>query len=215
MKLSILMVVAGLISLNCARNDATISKDLPAGAKPGPIVRLHFASTGRFFCSGTIISNTRLLTAGHCVAAAAGFMGIAKDSIEVRSANGVVIDVAAQPLAADDRTDQGMVSGNFTSAIKATVVSDSKRNIDLWNEASLVNCGYPFGGALFCTPVKNPKYFSFSWKAKSYLYPGMSGGPVFDKLSGLIVGINSAAMEEYDIFATTLEIFSNLKVSLE
>lgn len=212
MKVLSILVLFAVIALGCTKHEEAI-KVADSAESYGPIVRLHFASTGRFFCSGTVISATKVLTAGHCFAAAAGFMGIARDKISVRSANGAVIDDAAEPLSAEQRSDQGLVIGNFAKAEQAIMITDSSRNIELWGNSKLISCGFPFGGKLFCIPMKNQKQFNFGWSANSFLYPGMSGGPVFDSFTGAIVGINSAVREELSIFATTLEIFANLNVS--
>ena len=201
------------ISLLAALNKKEVPTINSTETGVGPIVRLHFASSGRFFCSGTVISNNRVVTAGHCAAAAAGLMGIIKDDIIVKSNTDMIIDSKARALSGDPRTDQGMVEGDFSRALKYSIVTDPTKNIELWKSDKLLSCGYPFGGKLFCIPITGARQYNFGWAGHSYLYPGMSGGPVFDLRSGLVVGINSAVGEENSLFATTLEIFNNLGIT--
>lgn len=187
------------------------------GLSKGSVVRLHFGVTGAFFCSGTVISPTRVLTAGHCAAAAVlevPMFGTVTTPIIVKLADGTVVDANAYSLAADPRTDQGLVGGHFDSVAPQKVITDPASNIHIFETKRLISCGYPFGAKLFCTKVEFVGQHDFQFSGNSHLYPGMSGGPVFDADTGEIVGINSAVEGALSYFANTIEIFSNLHVDI-
>lgn len=206
--------VAAILASNCsAQKPATTVEDRAQTPKQITtfksmvIVRLHRPEDGSFFCSGTIISAKYVLTAGHCVGPMLGERVIVKD------ANGRVIDANAKSYSAEQRSDQGMVLGNFSKYTKTAVVVDPVANIDIWNTSSnLISCGYPYAGKLLCVQIKFIGPRNFLMAARGYLYPGMSGGPVYDMNSGKIIGVNTAVEDDHLILSPTIEEYSNLRI---
>lgn len=191
------------------------TKQKPTYRTPNGIVKLHFGATGRFFCSGTVISPTLVLTAGHCAAATFAelpVLGVVKMPIIVKLPDGTIVDSMASASAADARLDQGLVTGNFSQVKPAVMISDAATNVTMWYHSRLVSCGFPFGAKLFCIPITNISQKDFQFSGESHLYPGMSGGPVFDSDTLEVIGINSAVDGAYSLFGNTIEIFNNLGV---
>lgn len=182
------------------------------------IVRLYMGPS--FFCSGTVISPTMILTAGHCAAATVvpnldpkAKAPYVLTPIIVKTQAGEIVDANAMAWAGDPRTDQGLVSGNFSKVTPAPLVIDPGANIKSWLGAhKLISCGFPFGGKIYCAEITGVTPMNFQFQGSSHLYPGMSGGPVFDASTGMIIGVNSAVLDAESLFAPSIEIFKNLGV---
>lgn len=159
-----------------------------------PMVRLHNAK-GEFFCSGVVIADNYVLTAGHCL--------VDETEIQVRTDKGDLVKEAISKhfkLASDGRIDLGVIEGDFLAFNRAEV--DVKAGAVLMNvvsgqrmPGSIFACGYPQGGEDFCSPLTGLIQFSFDIAAQGYLYPGMSGGPVINGLTGHVFAVNSAVFE--------------------
>src|ERR1700686_2869913 len=77
------------------------------------IVRLT-TSTGRTFCSGTVISDKLIITAGHCVVEE-NLLGQAalRGEVGIRTDENVELGVKAHPFYATSQLDQGLMRGDF------------------------------------------------------------------------------------------------------
>lgn len=176
------------------------------------IVRLHDASTGRFFCSATVISDTQLLTAAHCVIRESFFGTEVVEKVEVRAQDGSSLGLYAFLDSANPRQDVALLNGQFKLfdhmqvEIRPQAIEDS-----FLHSQHLKACGYPAGGQLVCTSVTKVKHQNFGFFASGFLYPGMSGGPVIDEDTGFIIGVNTAVFEDHIYLSPTEELFQQLR----
>lgn len=183
--------------------------------KPGnyPIVRLHDWESGRFFCSGTIVSDKYLATAAHCVQDYLGNMSY----IEVRDQHGKSFNPIIIALVAgqDQRNDQAMLEGRFQEFDKMRMEHRPKPILNAFFRAdnNIILCGYPYGGDLICLPFKNPRQYVFQIQGISSVYPGMSGGPVIDLHTNKVIAVNTAANESHVIVSPLTEIFNVLGIA--
>ncbi len=177
------------------------------------IVRLHDAATGRFFCSGAVVSNKHIVTAAHCV----DYYPANAEVVEIRSSSGLsfAVPVLASVLAANSRNDQALLIGSFTHFAKLPMELRPKPIINAFFNPSnnIILCGYPYGGKLLCLPFRQPRQYFFQVQGLSHVYPGMSGGPVFDMHTGRIVAVNTAATEGFVIVSPLTEIFHSLDLT--
>lgn len=182
-------------------------------SKYSSIIRLHGPSG--FVCSGTVTGPATIVTAAHCLAGARAVIG-ATPSFDVRSSTGRPLGITGYLGGYNGQADQAVLTGDFKLFSTRHVVTDPKLIIKRFEEGkNLMTCGYPYGGQLFCLPINNPKQFLFQFKATSYLWPGMSGGPVIDEETGSVLAVNTAVMlppngdDTFVILSPTVEIFAS------
>lgn len=176
------------------------------------IVRLHDAETGRFFCSGVVISDVQILTAAHCIVRDSLFGLEVVKKVEIRAVNDTAMGLYAEVVAANPRQDVAMLSGNFSLFDHMSVEIKPQALEDSYLKSKhLKACGYPAGGALVCTQVKNVKHQLFGFSADGFLYPGMSGGPVIDEETGMVIGVNTAVFESRIYLSPTEELYQLLR----
>lgn len=193
---------------------------LRAPRRPNSIVRLHDRKTGRFFCSGTVVSDDTIITAAHCVAQVEdmgplGQMLKLDESVDIRAGNGVELGIYGVTVAADPRSDQAIIHGDFKQFDARRSITDPKKVFEIYIDpkADLQSCGYPYSGKLYCTPIHYVEPYNFQMAVKGQMYPGMSGGPIIDMNTGEIVGINTAMMGDVAIVSLTTNIYDNLRVN--
>ncbi len=176
------------------------------------IVRLHDVATGRFFCSGTVISDELILTAAHCVVRESFFGYEIVDKVEIRAEDGQPLGLIAKLVNANPRQDVALLIGNFKLFDKMPVEIRPQAIEDSFLYSKhLKACGYPAGGTLVCTTVTNVKHMNFGFSANGFLYPGMSGGPVIDEDTGAIIAVNTAVENDRIYVSPTEELFNQLR----
>lgn len=180
------------------------------------VVRLHDPSTGRFFCSGVVINSKLIATAAHCVVESnpvGEIFGIVnkRATVNVRGADGKDIGLIAKVDGAHVGSDQAILSGNFSRFSSLPLVDKVSEDLALLldNRRLLIACGYPYGAELFCVEVTSRIYYSFAIQGKSYLFPGMSGGPVIDVQTGKVLALNRAVGGTDVYVSPTMGIFNN------
>lgn len=158
------------------------------------LVRLETLE-GQTFCSGTVISNTTILTAAHCMMIE-GPMKIAS----LPDAKGHVTEALGVAYKINPRADYASVKGNFSAFSKMAFSTNPAADI-LYHNYNLVTCGFPYGGRPVCYRITRPEKFVDQIKAKGQMYAGMSGGPVIDLNTGTIYAVNTAVTDGYIILS--------------
>jgi trypsin-like peptidase len=158
---------------------------------------------GRFFCSGTVVAENLVLTAAHCLKG--GQLGI-----ESLSVNGKRIVVPAMPIMANVRADYGLVTGNFSKFTQMKMMINPDKDI-LYFQSEFVACGNPWGSKPVCYPLTKPlrKFFD-QFITEGQIYPGMSGGPVVDVKTGLIVAVNTGVTEDGVVISPLIGLFESI-----
>lgn len=179
------------------------------------IIRLHDGETGRFFCSGTVISDNLALTAGHCVIRDFLGMSMLLSRVEIKNSKNEYTGVFATVANAEGRSDQALLYGDFKNFKHRKIITNPVEVLAIFTNpsAKIVMCGFPYGGRLYCNNFKYIAPFLFQIKGQGFLYPGMSGGPVIDLETGNVIAVNTAMMEEFVILSPTVETFNLLNVS--
>lgn len=180
--------------------------------KMSAIVRLHDTSTGKFFCSGVVISSKLIATAAHCVVQFSMFGSVSKLSeVNIRGADGKDLKLIAKVDGAHPGSDTAILSGDFSRFVSLPLVNNVKEDLSILldNSKLLISCGYPWGAELYCVEFYSRSYYTFHVQGKSYLFPGMSGGPVIEVETGKVVALNRAVGGEFVYVSPTLGIFVN------
>lgn len=147
--------------------------------KINPIVRL-VTKEGGTYCSGVVVTPTKILTAYHCT--------MSNRSVEIRGPDNKSVGASAEVYYAYPQTDSAILTGDF-SLFKTAPYYPHIKDIAKHRNERLSACGYPMGGTLFCSKFSFTRMYGFFWGGDATLIPGMSGGPVFDE-SGAVVAIN-------------------------
>ncbi len=194
-----------------AQLDPFIYDQIPlAPGQTSSLVRLETPGTDgrkdRFFCSGSVISPTLVLTAAHCVMQGGAYEMptmnpdiILIKSEKIKGKKQVI--AAGIAYRANGRADYAVVRGDFRKFNIAPITTSNTLMYNL--SQNLVACGFPWGAEKHvCYPLvkrQNGKLMkSFAFGFDGFLYPGMSGGPVVDRASGLVFAVNSAVDPEND-----------------
>lgn len=170
--------------------------DLP---KNEGVIKLE-TMKNQFFCTGFVISPNFAITAGHCLNQDGK---LHKEPIKVFNSLGLDTSVRAKAAGFMTRNDFGLLMGDFKD-FKAVKVEMEKFTIipgKLYKA-----CGFPYGQhELACNPFVPIRNYGFFMAGPGYLVPGQSGGPVIDPETGVVVGLNTAALEEGLILITPLQ----------
>lgn len=177
------------------------------------IIRLH-SEQGRFFCSGTVISNHRILTAAHCVVQDFGFFAAVISKVQIRTQDGAIVGWATVE-AANPRQDLAIVRGEFTKLDKREVMTNTTEINEAFLRwpAKVRACGFPDAGPLRCSDISRIDRENFSFAGRGGLYPGMSGGPVFDLRSGKVMAVNTAVQGNRVILSPLIELYNQLGIN--
>jgi V8-like Glu-specific endopeptidase len=206
-------LIVGLLTLSVILTSMFVFESIARQTKKNvqpdlmSIVRLHDSDSGDYFCSGTVISDTVVLTAGHCLSDRRQ-VEVRSQDIEYKSALALVYSAYSQP-------DLGILVGDFRDYKKSEVQSNA---VDIhkafMKRPHLMNCGFAYGSKISCFQFDQTGKDTFAYvSSDSAVFPGMSGGPVFDLETGKIVAVNLGAKESYSVFTplVALQLIMNSK----
>jgi len=173
------------------------------------IVRLYVGD--QFYCSGVVIGRNYVLTASHCLVD--NDYRMRNEEITVVNDDGSVV-VKAKSVGVNIRMDWGLIHGNFTNIPGAYVVEAGYTQ-----ETKVTACGYPQGAKILTCQELEPLMndgFLIKCKVGPMLFPGMSGGPVFNA-EGYVVGLNTLVYPQESrggtAYSPVTGILANFKIA--
>lgn len=190
-----LILVAGV----AIATDIQFTAQFRKARKPtrlNPVVRL--TRDGRTYCSGTVIDETTILTASHCVVFETPMgMAVNQDDIEIIAADniprGTFARVKLSTLSL--QLDRVLLKGDFKIYEPQSYINDVATSVKYRKPGTkLVSCGYPLGGDYYCSTSVYTRSSYFSLTSTAILIPGMSGGPTMLE-DGRVIGVNIAVNE--------------------
>ncbi len=180
------------------------------------LIRLHENDNGeqdRFFCSAFVVSDTYAITAAHCLADDANAMK--KNAILVHELGdgNSKYKLEAVAVALNHVSDLGLIKGDFKKFNKLPV--DPKPQGAFNVNGPVITCGFPYGDTDLCTRFvpQGPNYEFIM--GQGFIYPGMSGGPVLDAVSGFVIGVNSSISGGFVNIAPLIGLFSDAGVKIK
>jgi V8-like Glu-specific endopeptidase len=211
--LSLISITTDLLHIGpAAPSGHEIDKDLkplePSRHESPSASTIRIYRGKQFYCSGVVIGKNYLLTAAHCLVDPDGFK--TKEELRIESID-KKLSVPAKAVGINTRMDWGLVAGDFSQFSSAILESVNFEVLD-----KVLMCGYPQGATmLHCmvnTPYMNDYFFI---KCKGIVFPGMSGGPVFDG-EGHVIGLNVAVYAAEggggSQYTPTLDILANFGI---
>jgi len=160
-----------------------------------PVVRL-INEDKKFICSGYVADKHYIVTAAHCLKNSSKELMDGKVLIEDNKGKIIGEGVAA---GISFRVDIGIIYGDFSKF--KILASEFYQDGFRWPypKHHYIACGYPAGQRIeACVPFfpgvpGHDEYMGFTRFGVSTIIPGMSGGPVINKSTGRVVGVNSSA----------------------
>lgn len=185
---AMLILFAGLLSV-------VTSAKATDSAKLNAIVRLH-NKDGKFFCSGSVVSDALVVTAAHCLSWIPD-----GEEIEIRGANAQPLGIRTKVWKFNERQDLGIVMADVKQFDKMAIEVRPEAIVSSFDRSQdLMLCGYPNGGQLYCTKFVHTQNLLTQKSGKSNAWPGMSGGPLIDMERGVIIatlyGYNADKLNE-------------------
>lgn len=166
-------------------------------------IRLE-TETGQFYCSGAVLDGQYALTAAHCAVNSTGH--ISEDVIAIYDLVGVNTGIKAKAVAIDRLRDVALIRGDFSSFEFAPVDFNGE---DVHLGMVMRSCGFPSGDVIWCTDLVHAGNTYFQYKTiGGPIFKGMSGGPVYSKETGRIIGVNSAVSENNVIISPLIGFLS-------
>lgn len=173
--------------------------------KLSPVVRLT-TPDGRTFCSGVVVSENTVITAGHCVVEQSFLGYLVRQGIEVRAVDGIGRDITTRTTYLSPQMDTATLTGDFSAFEARAVITDiAKLTEAAQTKTIFTSCGYPLGGDIYCSKTQYVGRINFMWLVTGVLLPGMSGGPTMLD-DGTVIAINDAVEGEFSIVAPVYNV---------
>jgi hypothetical protein len=167
---------------------------LAADQREFPAMVRIFTSGGT--CSATVISDTQILTAAHCLP-----QQVEVTVLSLPNAKGKITTLKAMAYKANFRADYAIIKGSFKRFSKMKIMINPRGDI-FYSNYNMVACGFAYGITDACFPLMGkPMKFIDQIKVVGQLYAGMSGGPVIDLNTGTVVAVNTAATDGFVIIS--------------
>lgn len=192
------------------------------------VVQMVDLESGKGFCTGFVISNNYMISAAHCfVDQKTSKLNDKQYGARARSIEdaNIVMTVFVDVVGVHVNADYALLKGDFTELSKLKVnVSGSV--MQQWTQRSLLPgmppipvfaIGYPYGTTVAMAYAQSDcrnVYDFIECGLSQGLFPGCSGGPVIDPLSGEVIGINYAMGANTKFFKHLIGFFEafNIKV---
>lgn len=153
-----------------------------AKSKYNTVVKIYV--NDNFKCSGVVISDSYVATAEHCVDK------FIPETYFISDENNTVF-VPSRVYQKNEKVDVALLSGDFSDfKVSKTDLKDER----LYSTKTFLSCGYPFGSKkMKCNRFTKVGIYKFNIKVKGRIvFPGNSGGPVYDVKTGMLLGVVSA-----------------------
>lgn len=179
---------------------------MPTGSKMHPAIIRLVNPDGYFYCSGVVIDAHYALTAAHCVTNSLG--GLKDDEVTVYDKYNNKA-TTAKTVAADALRDVAFIKGDFNE-FEAAAVDFPGLYLKLGMHMN--SCGFPAGQFYeFCAELIHIGNRNFQIRTVGGpIFKGMSGGPVYDKESGVVIGVNSAVDENSVIISPLVGVLETV-----
>lgn len=187
-----------------------INGSIPSNA----LIRIH-DDKGNFRCSGSIISSKYVLTAAHCLVDSSKKLSDKTYAIKVSLLDGSTKTVLAKAAALNSKSDYGLMVGDFTGLSTFKIAIGPTASLTRSNKVA--TCGFPYGGVepiCYATGTDFRHYF-FQLAVGGTMYPGMSGGPVYDLERGVVLGVNSSVNAGFIVVSDLVGLFETLEVDVK
>jgi hypothetical protein len=176
-----------------------------------PLISIYRKINGKFtfYCTAFVVTDKYAITAGHCLLSHKG--DLTKDIIQVRDPKLKETGVYAKAASINTRADLGVITGDFRTFKKFAIDADGL----LSKPGPFYACGFGYGNAPpQCYPFKPTGIYGFAIKGNGFMYPGMSGGPVIDRATGAIVGVNIEVGDSFVVAAPLVGFLGALELEL-
>lgn len=163
---------------------------------------VRLVRNGHTMCSGFVINDTTIVTAGHCVVFDTPYgLVLMPGALEIRSSDNRPLGVMAKVEGVSPQLDRAILKGNFKRFPKAAYSDSVADSVAVRVPGyRFITCGYPLGGALFCGLLVYQHDTQFFLSTRGVIIPGMSGGPVMTE-QGVVIAINHAVGDDESIVA--------------
>ena len=187
-----------------------INGSIPSSA----LIRIH-DDKGNFRCSGSIISSKYVLTAAHCLVDSNKKLSSKTYSIKIYLLDGSTKTVLAKAAALNSKSDYGLMVGDFSGLSTFKIAIGPTASLTRSNKVA--TCGFPYGGdepICYATGTDFRHYY-FQIAVAGTMYPGMSGGPVYDLERGIVLGVNSSVNTGFILVSDLVGLFETLNVEMK